>query len=157
MIFRGWNQLVTGFPIVPLLLESLRCISRKMNSLPANRSEEETSRPVFTLGISSTRTSTRNKPLSQQPLASPTKPQLKTVRLSLKRRRLNLYALITSNAFASTSLIALGLWQGSVISTLIPRSTDSTIPLITARVCTLSSALARCGRASERQFNEISA
>ena len=89
-------------------------------------------------------------------LASPTKPQPETVRLSLKRSRLNLYAL-TSNAFASTSLIALGLWQGSVISTLIPRSTDSTIPLITARVCTLSSALARCGRASERQFNEISA
>jgi hypothetical protein len=57
---------VTGFPIVPLLLEALRCMFRKVNSLPANRSEEEPCRPVFTLGISGTRTSTctstRNNP-----------------------------------------------------------------------------------------------
>jgi hypothetical protein len=33
--FRGWNQRVTGFPIILLLLEGLRCISRKVNSLPA--------------------------------------------------------------------------------------------------------------------------
>src|SRR6516225_6051574 len=48
-----------GFPIVLLLLAGLRCISGgKVNSLPANRSEEDPCRPVFTLGISSTRTST---------------------------------------------------------------------------------------------------
>ena len=35
LIFRGWNQRVSGFPIVLLLLEGLRCISRKVNSLPA--------------------------------------------------------------------------------------------------------------------------
>jgi hypothetical protein len=45
---------VTGFPIVLLLLAGLRCISGKVNSLPANRSEEDPCRPVFTLGISST-------------------------------------------------------------------------------------------------------
>jgi len=30
------NQYVTGFTMVLLLLEGLRCISRKVNSLPAN-------------------------------------------------------------------------------------------------------------------------
>ena len=35
LIFRGWNQRVSDFPIVLLLLEGLRCISRKLNSLPA--------------------------------------------------------------------------------------------------------------------------
>ena len=49
---------MTGFPIVLLLLAGLRCISGGVNSLPANRSEEDPCRPVFTLGISSTRTST---------------------------------------------------------------------------------------------------
>src|SRR6516165_930263 len=55
---RRWNQHVTGFPIVLLLLAGLPCISGKVNSLPANRSEEDPCRPVFTLVISSTRTST---------------------------------------------------------------------------------------------------
>src|SRR6516162_3150581 len=49
---RRWHQDVTGFPIVLLLLAGLRCISGKVNSLPANRSEEDPCRPVFTLGIS---------------------------------------------------------------------------------------------------------
>jgi hypothetical protein len=51
---------VTGFPIAPLVFEGKRYVFYKANSLPANYPEEEFRRPVFTAGISSTSTCTRN-------------------------------------------------------------------------------------------------
>jgi len=51
---------VTGFPIALLLFEGMHCLVRRVNSLPASRLEEESGRPVFPAGNSST--STRKKP-----------------------------------------------------------------------------------------------
>jgi hypothetical protein len=42
---RGWNQRVTGFPIVPLVLQGVRFVFRGVNSLPAQPSAGRTPSP----------------------------------------------------------------------------------------------------------------
>jgi hypothetical protein len=44
---RGWNQRVTGFPIVHLVFEGMRCVFYRVNSLPANYPVAQSSRLGF--------------------------------------------------------------------------------------------------------------